>query len=158
LDQGIHSKAVRPRTCCAAFLRMLYRLTQFERIYRNYRSFWGLSTGNYPSTSSALAAPNLKDLPKTHMAFWWAICPRGETHPRPTMDCSLWKDFPSLPSILLIQLPAETQPELSTGKLPVDVKISFRFTVWAANARRTTSASLATTGRVFLLPYREAPP
>jgi hypothetical protein len=27
------------------------------------------------------------------------FCPRGEIHPRRAMDCSLWKDFPSLPPV-----------------------------------------------------------
>ena len=38
------------------------------------------------------------------------FCPRGEIHPRRAMDCSLWKDFPSLPIPCVILRPATTQP------------------------------------------------
>jgi hypothetical protein len=62
--------------------------------------------GNSSIDARALAAPNLKDLPRRRrpldslrgrMRSGGQFCPRGETHPRRAMDCSLWEEFPSPP-------------------------------------------------------------
>jgi hypothetical protein len=42
-----------------------------------------------------------------HMGFWWAILPKRGITSRPAMDCSLWKEFPSLPVCLRDLLPGK---------------------------------------------------
>jgi hypothetical protein len=51
------------------------------------------------------------------MGFWWAILPKRESSPRPAMDCSLWKDLPSLPVSLDDQAPGDDSAGLESFRL-----------------------------------------
>jgi hypothetical protein len=47
---------------------------------------------------------------QTRMRSGGHYAQEGKLTPRPAMDCSLWKDFPSLPIPCVILRPATTQP------------------------------------------------
>jgi hypothetical protein len=82
-----------------------------------------LSRELFPVDWRALAAPNLKDHPRSRARLSGGQYAQEGPLPSPAMDCSLWKVLPSLPVLRRHDLcPAIMQPSLKAGRLSACLK------------------------------------
>jgi hypothetical protein len=139
LDQGIHSLAVCPRTCCAATRGS----PCFRRTYRNYRSFVGLSMGYFSRLTEVRCSAKFLKI--------GSVCTRhadGQFCPRGIVPLALqWIVRSGRPYLRYrfpwtIKHPAMIQPDLKAFACSGE-----RYGL--ISPVEQTAASLATTGRVL---------
>jgi hypothetical protein len=141
LDQGIHSLAACPRTCCAVFLR----------IYRDYTTFREPVNGCVPVLLSAFSSTKFERSAQNAHGVLVGILPRRGTFPSPCNGLLVWKVLPSLPIFPNAQGPG--------GRLP-----NFEACVCSGSRYGLNSPveqlplRSSTAGWVCLLPDREALP